>query len=573
MDGRWGGGRLLAGLRPDEPVQDLVAGLTVAAMLVPQAMAYALLAGLPPEVGLYASTVPLVLYALLGTSPHLAVGPVAIVSLLTATSVARTAEATGADVLAVAALLALVVGALYLLLGVVRAGLLVRLLSHPVLVGFTAAAAITIAVSQVRHLLGVEVDRSEDVASAVVALVRAVGDVQPATVVVAVMSIAGLVALRRWLPSAPGPLVVVVVATVASGVLDLAGRGVAVVGVIPRGLPPLALPPMTPSLVGGILPAAVVITLVGFMESIAVAKVYARRHRTTIEPDRELLALGAANVGAGLFGGYPVAGGFGRTAVQAEAGARTRLTGLVVAVVVAIVTVAFTPLLATLPTATLGAIVVVAVARLVDVSAVRDVASLRRSDFLTLVVAFVATLALGVERGIAVAVVASLVIVTWRIMSPHTAVLGRLPDSDVYRNVDRFPEAIRTPGVEVIRFDVSLNYLNVEFVRRRVRRLVGEADPQPWAVVIDAAGVNDIDASAVEGLVDLVDELERMSIELHLADVKGPVRDVLGRSGLDQRLRGRVHPELPDALAALDGVGGGSNGFPEPVSGRRGAHG
>lgn len=561
----------LSGLWPDRPGPDLVAGLTVAAMLVPQAMAYALLAGLPPEVGLYASTVPLVLYALLGTSPHLAVGPVAIVSLLTATSVARTADATGADPVAVAAVLALLVGGLYLLLGLVRAGLLVRLLSHPVLVGFTAAAAVIIGVSQVRHLLGVDVGRSESVTASVIALLGALGEVHLPTLAVAAVSIALLVGFRRWWTSLPGALVVVVAATAASAGFDLADHGVAVVGAIPRGLPPLSLPTVaSPTVLGGLLPAAAVITLVGFMESIAVAKVYARQARTRLDPDRELLALGAANVGAGLFGGYPVTGGFSRTAVQADAGARSRLTGLVVAVVVAMVTFAFTPLLTALPTATLGAIVVVAVAGLVDVGEVRHVASLRRSDFLTLVVAVVATLVLGVERGIGVAVVASLVIVTWRIMSPHTAVLGRLPGGDVYRNVDRFPEAILTPGVEVIRFDMSLNYLNVEFARRRVRRLVREADPPPWAVVLDASGVNDVDVSAIEGLVDLLDELEDAGVQLHLADVKGPVRDVFRRSGLDERLAGCMHRELPHALAALEEAPAGSNGFPDPVPrGRR----
>lgn len=529
---------------------DLAAGVTVAAMLVPQAMAYALLAGLPPEVGLYASTVPLVLYALVGTSRQLAVGPVAIVSLLTASALASVADEGTAGYLGAAAVLSLLVAAIHLVMGIGRLGFLVRLLSHPVLVGFTSAAALIIGASQVKHLLGVSIPRSEAFHETVWELAKAIDSTQAGAVAVGVGAIVLMLGLKRFAPQVPGALAAVVVTTLASVAFDLEGHGVAVVGDIPQGLPPFAVPDDWGT-VGSLLPAAFVITIVGFMESIAVAKVYARRHRASVDPNRELLGLGLANVGAGLFGGYPVTGGFSRTAVNAEAGARTRFAAVVTAAVVTLVIVALTPVFTQLPSATLGAIVVVAVAKLFDVAEIRHIKHLKTSDFVTLVVAFVATLALGVELGIAVAAAASLVVIVVRMMAPHTAVLGRLPGTNVFRNVERFPEAERIDGVTIIRFDVSLSYLNVDFVKRRLQRAIDDAGDDLRAVVLDCAGMNDIDVSATEALAELVDELGGRGIEVHLADVKGPVRDVLQRADLYQRLAGRIHDEVDDAVVDL----------------------
>ena len=547
-------GRRLRGLRPqvsrDTLLSDLGAGLAVGAMLVPQGMAYALLAGLPPEVGLYASTVPLVLYALFGTSRQLAVGPVAIVSLLSATTIASVADEGSAGYVAAAALLALLVGVVHIVLGVARLGFLTRLLSHPVLVGFTSAAALIIGASQVKHVLGVSLENDEHFHETVWELVQKVGDAHGLTLVVGLGAIALMVGLKRWLPVMPGALAAVAVTTVASVVWDLESRGVKVVGEIPQGLPPLTVPDEF-GIVGTLLPAAMVITLVGYMESIAVAKVYARRNRYEVDANRELIGLGAANVGAGLFGGYPVTGGFSRTAVNAEAGARTKLAALITAAVVLLVIVALTPLFEQLPSATLGAIVVVAVAKLFDLAEISHIRRLKTADFATLVVAFVATLALGVELGIGVAIAASIVVVAVRMMTPHTAELGRLPDSTLYRNVARFPQAERVPGVAIIRFDVSLSYLNVEFLKRRVHRLVAEGGPELRAVVLAASGVNDIATSAVETLAELVTDLDEQGIALHLASAKGPVRDVLMRAGTYQQLGDRVHDQVHDAIVAL----------------------
>lgn len=557
------GGRLRR-LRPsisrDTLFADLAAGLTVGAMLVPQGMAYALLAGLPPEVGLYASTVPLVLYALFGTSRQLAVGPVAIVSLLSATTLASVADEGSAGYVAAAAMLALLVGAVHIVLGVARLGFLTRLLSHPVLVGFTSAAALIIGASQVKHILGVKLESGEHFHETVWELLQKVSDAHGLTVIVGLGAIALMVGLKRWLPLVPGALAAVTVTTVASVIWDLESRGVKVVGEIPQGLPPLTVPDDF-GIVGTLLPAAVVITLVGYMESIAVAKVYARRNRYEVDANRELIGLGAANVGAGLFGGYPVTGGFSRTAVNAEAGARTKLAALITAAIVTLVIVALTPLFQQLPSATLGAIVVVAVAKLFDLAETGHIRRLKTADFVTLVVAFLATLAFGVELGIGIAVVASIVVVAVRMMTPHTAELGRLPGTTLYRNVERFPEAERVPGVAVLRFDVSLSYLNVEFLKRRVQRLVDGSDDGLRAIVLDASGVNDIDTSALEAFTELAQDLDERGIAVHLAGVKGPVRDVLMRSGTYQQLGDRVHDQVHDAVLALT-----PRGAPDPTA-------
>jgi SulP family sulfate permease len=534
----------------DTLLSDLGAGLAVGAMLVPQGMAYALLAGLPPEVGLYASTVPLVLYAIFGTSRQLAVGPVAIVSLLSATTIASVADEGTAGYVTAAALLALLVGVVHIVLGVARLGFLTRLLSHPVLVGFTSAAALIIGASQVKHLLGVSLENDEHFHETVWELIQKSTDTHGLTLAIGLGAIALMVGLKRWLPVLPGALAAVAVTTVASVVWDLESRGVKVVGEIPQGLPPLTVPDEF-GIIGTLLPAAMVITLVGYMESIAVGKVYARRNRYEVDANRELIGLGAANIGAGLFGGYPVTGGFSRTAVNAEAGARTKLAALITAGVVLLVIVALTPLFEKLPSATLGAIVVVAVAKLFDVAEISHIRHLKTADFVTLVVAFLATLAFGVELGIGIAVAASIVVVAVRMMTPHTAELGRLPDSSLYRNVARFPQAERVPGVAIIRFDVSLSYLNVEFLKRRVQRLVDESGPELRAVVLDASGVNDIDTSAVEAFTELIVDLAEDGIAVHLAGAKGPVRDVLMRSGTYQQLGDRVHDQVHDAVVAL----------------------
>ncbi len=531
---------------------DLAAGLTVGAMLVPQAMAYALLAGLPPEVGLYASSVSIVAYAVLGTSRQLAVGPVAIVSLLTASALAPIVEEGTAGYLAAAALLALLVGVVHLVMGVGRLGFLVNLLSHSVLVGFTAAAAIIIGFSQVKHLLGISPAGSESFVGTVRAVVADLGSTNTVTLLVGSASLVALFGLKRWAGRLPGALVVVVGSILAVQIFGLEERGVKVVGDIPHSLPAFGIPTIDGSLVGTLLPTALVITIVGFMESIAVAKVYARRHHYDVEPNQELIGLGAANVASGLFGGYPVTGGFSRTAVNESAGARTPLASLITAAVI-LATIAFlTPLFRSLPNAALGAIIIAAVVGLVDVAEMRHIAAVKKTDLVGLVTAFGATLVLGIETGIGVAVVASMLVVFARMSKPHTAVLGHVPGTTTYRNVARFDDVEVVDGIRVIRIDAAVSFVNADHVKKLMLAHGAEAlVSPPGALVLDASGINDIDATGAETMGEIVEELDRRGVRLHLSGVKGPVRDVLRRCRLWDHLVDRIHASTHDAVTAI----------------------
>jgi len=543
--------------QPTDLRSDLAAGLTVGAMLVPQAMAYALLAGLPPEVGLYAATVPVIIYALFGTSRQLAVGPVAIVSLMTASALSAIVEEGTAEYLEAAALLAVMVGIVHLILGGGRLGFLVDFLSHSVLVGFTAAAALIIGFSQVKHLLGVSVPRQEHFIDTVREVISAADDTHGATAVLGFSALAVLLVLKRVAPRVPAALLVVIGSVVAVRVFDLEAEGVRVVGDIPDSLPAFGLPDFSGSLVGDLAVTAIVITIVGFMESIAVAKVYARRHRYEVEPNSELVGLGAANVAAGLFGGYPVTGGFSRTAVNDTAGARTPLASLVTASIVLATIAFFTPLLTSLPNAALGAIIIVAVIGLIDVAEMRHIVAVKKSDLIGLSVAFVATLALGIEIGIGVAVVASMLVVFARMSTPHTAVLGHVAGTTSYRNVARFPEVEVGDGIRIIRIDAAVSFVNASKMKRLVTNHAESLTAEPRALILDAGGINDLDATGAEMLADLIPDIEALDVSFHLAEVKGPVRDVMHRSGLWEKFDHRIHASTHDAVLVVTGQGSG----------------
>lgn len=533
---------------------DLAAGLTIGAMLVPQGMAYALLAGLPPEIGLYASIVPVIVYAIFGTSRQLAVGPVAIVSLITASALAPLFEQGTAGYVSAAALLALMVGAVHLVLGYGRLGFIVNFLSHSVLVGFTAAAAIIIGFSQVKHILGISIPRSDAFAETVEEVVRAADGTHATTLVLGAASIALLLVMKRWIKQIPSALVLVVLSILAVELFDLADRGVKTVGEIPNSLPAFGLPELDTGTMGSLLVTAFVITLVGFMESIAVAKVYARRHRYELEPNQELVALGYSNVASGLFGGYPVTGGFSRTAVNDTAGARTPLASIVTALLVLLTVIFLTPLFSSLPQAALGAIIIVAVLNLIDVKEMRHIAHVKRSDMIGMAIAFGATLLLGIELGILVAVVSSMLVVFARMSKPHSATLGRIPDTTSYRNVDRFPEAVVESGIRVVRIDAALSFVNAQHVKRLCLDAASELTDEPRALVLDCSGINDIDATGAEALTEIITEFDESEATLVLCDVKGPVRDVLRRAGLWDRLEGRIHATPHQAVETIKGL-------------------
>ena len=532
---------------------DLIAGFTVAALLVPQGLAYALLAGLPPQVGLYASIVPVLAYAIFGTSRQLAVGPVAIVSLMTATALGKIYEQDTEAYLAGAAVLALLVGLIHLILRFGKLGFVTNFLSHSVLVGFTAASAVIIVASQIKHVLGITIPRTESVLETTIEVGKELGATHIPTLLLGTSCIAGFLVIKRFFRKVPAALVVLLGSIVAMKAFGLEGRGVKTVGDIPSDLPGFSIPSFDGGALGSLATAAVAITLVGFMESIAVAKVYARRHRYEVDPNQELVGLGMANIASGLFGGYPVTGGFSRTAVSDSAGTRTPLASIVAALLIIPTVLFLTPIFSALPQAALGATIIIAVINLVDVKEMRHINHVKPSDTIGLSIAFVATLAVGIERGMLVAIVGSMLVVFARMSKPHSATIGRIPDSTSYRNVDRFPEAETQPGIRVIRIDAALSFVNAQHVKQLCLDIARTVDEPPRVLILDCSGINDIDATGVEALSEIITELDATPVTIHLSDVKGPVRDVLHRAGIWQRLEGRLHATAHLAVTAVQG--------------------
>jgi sulfate permease, SulP family len=515
---------------------DLAAGLTVGAVLIPQGMAYALVAGLPPVVGLYAAVFPIVAYAALGRSRQLAVGPVAIVSLLTAAGLEPLAGGDTQDYVDLAATLALMVGALMILMGVARLGFVADLLSHPVLSGFTSAAALIIVSSQLRHLLGVDLVRSEYVHAVLIDAVRRLEEAHLLTLAMGAIGFGLLILLRRWRPAFPWALAVVLAATVLVAGLGLEEHGIKVVGDIPRSLPGASPPSLELARLGRLLPLSLAVTLVALIESLAMAKYFASRNGYRVGPRQEFVALGAANVTAGLFQGYPVAGSFSRTAVNAATGARTPVAGLITAGVIGVTLVAAAPLFHSLPKAVLASVVFMAATSLFDVREARRLWRVKRSDFYLLALSFWATLGLGIERGIMVAVVASLLVVLSQTARPHTAVLGRVPGTTNFRNVDRTPGGITVPGVIVLRIDAPLYFANADFLADTLREVEAAHPDRLRVMILDFSSVTDLDSSADAVLGEIADDYADRGVEFYLANVKGIILDVMRRSGLYARL-------------------------------------
>lgn len=529
---------------------DLSAGLTVGVMLIPQGMAYAMIAGLPPIYGLYASLVPLIIYAMLGTSRQLAVGPVAMVSLLVAAGVAPLAGGDMTQYIGLALLLSLMIGALQVGLGLIRAGFLTNFLSHPVLAGFTSAAALIIGLNQLKHLLGVQIPRSNYVHEIIGASAAQLGNINGTTLAIGLAGILLLVALKRWKRTLPGALFVVILSTAAVWFGGLSDLGVKIVGDVPGGLPVPTMPAISIDNIRALFPTALAITLVGYMESIAVAKVYASKHRYPLEANRELIALGAANIGGALFQAYPTTGGFSRTAVNDQAGAQTGLATLISAGIITITLMFLTGLFYFLPQAVLAAIVMVAVWGLIEWKEAVFLWKTNRLDFSLMLLTFIATLALGIEEGILVGVIASLMVVLNQSSRPHAVVEGQIPNSNTYRNLLRNPTAKPVEGIVIFRMDASLYFANTAYFKERIEE-IANASPRPRAIVLNAYPINRIDSSAVHVLKDLLALLRSKHIALYIAGIKGPVMDALNKSMLSEAI-GQDHffMEVHEAVTA-----------------------
>jgi SulP family sulfate permease len=532
---------------------DLNAGITVGIMLIPQGMAYAVLAGLPPIYGLYASIIPLAIYAILGSSRELAVGPVAMVSLLVFAGVSEFAEVGSARYIQLAIFAAFGVGLIQFMMGILRMGFLVNFLSHPVLSGFTSAAAIIIGASQIKSLLGLQLPKTANVIELLGYALTNIAEMHLLTALIGVFSVGLIVILKRWKKTFPSALFVVVAGILVVWGFGLSAKGVAIVGLIPGGLPSFIVPSVEASDMMRLAPMILVIALVSFMESIAVAKAIANRKGYNIDANKELVALGAANVGGSVFQSFPTTGGFSRTAVNDQSGANTGLASLISALIVAITVLFLTPLFYYLPVAVLAAIIIVAVSTLFDAKTIRSLWQTDKRDFFVLMVTFWATLLIGIEQGIVIGMVISVISIIYYSTRPHSAELGRLGETDNFRNVQRYPDAKVRPDVLVFRFDSPLYFTSASSFQELLMQAISQKGSILKHVVLDASSINYIDSSGIHTLKSIAKELGNRGIALHFASTIGPVRDAFKSSGLTNLFGfDRFHFDVGEALYAID---------------------
>ena len=531
---------------------DLSAGLIVAIMLVPQSMAYAMLAGLPVVIGLYAATIPPLIYALFGSSRHLAVGPVAMVSLLVFGAAAKLAQPGSETYIGLVLLLSFMVGAMQFLLGVFRLGFLVHFVSHAVISGFMSAAAIVIFLSQLKQLLGIKIAGGESVFHILVEAARNIGDTNPATLVIGLGSICILYIFKKKYPLFPSQLVVVIGGTLVVYLLGLEKLGTETVGMVPRGLPSISIPEFSMDSMKLLLPSAITIVFVGFMESIAVAELIAAKEKYKIDPNQELKGLGLANLAGAFLSCYPVTGGLSRTAVNYQAGARTGLASVVTATVVILTILLFTPLFFHLPRAVLAAIIMVAVMGLIDVEEGKHLFKIKTADGWIWILTFISALAIGIDYGILIGISFSLLLFIWRTSHPHAAEVGYLEHEDVFRNVKRFPQAKTYPHILILRVDAPLYFANMSFLERLLRKSIAEKPETRW-VIMDFSGVNDMDAVAIHTLEELMDAYREEGINFAFSEMRGPVRDLVAKAGWHEKYG--KHAEYVSVKHALGDIG------------------
>ncbi|SEN75401.1 sulfate permease, SulP family [Pseudorhodobacter antarcticus] len=548
----------------DTATSDLVAALIVTIMLIPQSLAYALLAGLPAEVGLYASILPLVIYAVFGTSRTLAVGPVAVASLMTAAAVGKLAAMGTPEYYGAAIALAFLSGVMLLGMGLLRLGFVANFLSHPVISGFVTASGLIIAAGQIPHLLGIKAS-GKNLLDLLGQISENISNINAFTVLIGASAIGFLFWSRKYLKdwllarhfdprlanvlTRAAPVAAVIVTTLVTAAFGLNSHGVAIVGDVPRGLPVPTLPPLDLALWSQIAVPALLIAVVGYVETISVAQTLAAKRRQRIDPDQELVALGACNIGSALSGGFPVTGGFSRSVVNFDAGAQTPAAGAFTAVGMALATVFLTPLLFFLPKATLAATIILAVLTLVDFGAIRRTLAYSRTDGTAMIATILVTLAFGVESGILAGVALSLFLHLYRTSRPHVAIVGQVPGTEHFRNIDRHA-VITAADVLTVRVDESLYFPNARFLEDFIQTRVA-ANPDIRHLVLMFPAVNEVDSSALESLEAINEMLHASGVTLHLSEVKGPVMDRLRRSPFITDLTGEVFLTQYDAMVFL----------------------
>lgn len=534
-----------------------MAGITVAVLLIPQGMAYALIAGLPPIYGLYAALTPQIIYAFLGTSRQLAVGPVAMDSLLVAAGLGTLTLVQPTQYIQMAILLAFLMGAIQLLLGFFRMGFIVSFLSKPVISGFTSAAAIIIGLSQLKNLIGLSLPQSNQLHKVILALFEVKEPIHLITVIISTVSILFIVFIKKWNRKIPSAIIAVTIGILAVSFFNLEEKGVAVVGVIPEGLPSFQLLNFDSTLIKPLFPIALTLALVAFMEAISVAKAIEEKHDDyKVDPNQELIALGGANIVGSFFQSYPTTGGFSRTAVNNEAGAKTGIAALVSALLVALILAFFTHWFYYLPKAVLGAIILVAVINLIDFKFPIRLYKKRKDEFVLLLITFLSTLFLGITEGILIGIVLSILILLYRTSKPHYAFLGRIGKTNYFKNIARFPEeTVQRDDLIILRFDAQLFFGNIQYFKELVYKTVEEKQGKLKGFIINARAINYIDSTASEQLYELILALQQRGIRVMIVGAIGPARDLIIRSKIIKILkRQNLFITSGDATDDFDGI-------------------
>ncbi|RZS93295.1 SulP family inorganic anion transporter [Aquimarina brevivitae] len=513
---------------------DIAAGITVGIMLIPQGMAYAMIAGLPPVFGLYAALVPQVMYAFMGTSKQLAVGPVAMDSLLVASGLGALALSGIEEYIAMAIFLALFMGAIQLLLGLLRMGFLVNFLSKPVISGFTSAAAITIGMSQVKHLLGINVTNTTQLISLFQHIIEKLHTINLIAVSIGLISIFIILGLKKIHTKIPAALVIVILGIVATYFFNLEAFGLQIVGNVPEGLPSFVLPTLDTTKFPELFTIAITLALIAFMEAISVSKAIEEKHQDyEVDANQELIALGTANIVGSLFQSYPVTGGFSRTAVNDQAGAKTGVAALVSVLIVGLTLLFLTPIFYYLPKSILAAIIMVAVFGLIDISYPITLYKNSKDEFYLLLLTFGLTLLIGIKEGILIGVLASLLLLVYRTSKPHIAILGNIKGTDYFKNINRFgDEVIIDEKVLILRFDAQLYFGNKDYFKKELYKEIQRKNAKLSTVILNAESINYIDSSAIHMLKQVIMDLKKKNISFLVSGAIGPARDIIFSSGL-----------------------------------------
>ncbi|WP_332631885.1 SulP family inorganic anion transporter [Halalkalibacter flavus] len=517
-------------------MRDLLAGITLFVMLIPQGMAYAMLAGLPPVMGLYAATVPLFIYALFASSKHLSIGPVAITSLLVFSGVSILAEPGSQEYISLVLLLAIMVGAIQLLLGISKLGFIVKFIPHSVMNGYTSAAAIVIGLSQIKHVLGIDLGNHLQVHYILIGALEKIMDINLITVLIGITSIILLIMLKKIAPSLPGALLVVVLSILFVFLFNLEKSGVQIVGNVPQGFPQFVVPSFTLETIQLLIPMALTIALLGFMESLAIGKAIAKKEKYKLNPDKELKALGLSNMIGAFFQSFPVNGSFSRTAVNHQSGGATQMTSVITGVFIIITLLFFTSFFYYLPNAVLASIILVAVYKLIDIKEMKHLFEVKPFEGWVWVITFIVTLFVGIQWGIIIGAIFTLVLLLNRSSKPSIVEMGYVKREKTFRNIKRYTEAVTSDEAVILRIDSNLHFANISYVEEKVKEVLKAREGTKW-LILDMSGVNDVDTISVDTLEEMIDFYHDRGIITLFASMKGSIRDTVNKVNWDQKYK------------------------------------